>query len=263
MKRLEHQGILILPKHRAKGYLIIVNKKDFIHLRNDKAEEMAFAWCRKLGTPYVEDSVFRKNFFTDFCSQLKIPYTEEIDFESIITILETWKAGKARMDKDDKKRDREERRKLREKRKEKYGYAFVDKKKVEVSNYIAEPSCIFMGRGKHPFRGSWKEGPRKEDITLNLSKNAPRPIGSWKKIVWKPNKMWIASWTDKLSGKTKYVWLADTWGKKQEKEKAKFLKAKKLGKNLKKVEHLIDTGLHSSNLQLKVYSILQNPYLGI
>lgn len=200
---------------------------------------MAFHWVKKLNTPYVEDPIFRRNFFTDFCRELGVPFTEEIDFRELILAIEKEKLEKENRSKEEKKKEREERKKLREKRKEKYGYAYVDGKKVEISNFIAEPSCIFVGRGKHPLRGRWKEGPRKSDIILNLSPDAPRLKG-WKEIVWRPRKMWVASWIDKLSGKRKYVWLSDTWTKKQEREKKKFEKAKKLEKNITKVyEHII------------------------
>ena len=61
--------------------------------------------------------------------------------------------------------------------KEKYGHAIVDGVTVELGNYMAEPSSIFMGRGKHPLRGKWKDGATEEDITLNLSPDATRPAG--------------------------------------------------------------------------------------
>ena len=40
--------------------------------------------------------------------------------------------------------------------------------------------------------------------------------------------MWMASWTDYLTQKRKYVWLADTAGIKQDRDKAKYDKAKML-----------------------------------
>jgi len=245
MKSLKHNGIYVAPKYKAVGYTIIVNSRS-IQL-NDKQEEMAFAWCRKLGTPYVEDPVFRKNFFKDFCKELGIEYIENINFDQIIFQIEKERTRKERMTKEEKKKLAAERKKVREERKAKFGIAIVDGKEVPIANYAAEPSSIFMGRGKHPKRGCWKEGPRESDIVLNLSPDAPRPLGNWKEIVWKPKKMWIASWKDKLSGKIKYVWLSDTWGKKQEREKAKFDKAVKLSKNLKKVEAHINKGMLSSD----------------
>ena len=39
---------------------------------------------------------------------------------------------------------------------EKFKYAIVDNKKVELINYIVEPPGIFLGRGKHPLKGTIK-----------------------------------------------------------------------------------------------------------
>ena len=53
--------------------------------------------------------------------------------------------------------------------------------------------------------------------------------GNWKGIVWEPNKMYVAKWEDKLTGKIKYVWFSDTAFLKQNREKEKFQKAENLG----------------------------------
>jgi DNA topoisomerase-1 len=119
----------------------------------------------------------------------------------------------------------------------------VNGERVELGNYVAEPSSIFMGRGRHPLRGRWKVGPRQSDITLNLSPDAPPPPGEWAEIVWQPESLWVARWKDKLSGKLKYVWLSDTAPIKQEREAAKFDQAIELGENLVQVRAHIERGL--------------------
>ena len=68
-----------------------------------------------------------------------------------------------------------ERKAAREENKERYGWATIDGVRMEIGNYTVEPSSIFMGRGQHPFRGKWKEGPRHEDVELNLSPDADVP----------------------------------------------------------------------------------------
>ncbi len=107
---------------------------------------------------------------------------------------------------------------------------------LEVANWTAEPSCLFAGRGDHPQRGKWKEGPSEQDIILNLPPDAPKPEGNWKGIVWEPDKMYVAKWEDKLTGKIKYVWFSDTAFLKQNREKEKFQKAETLGKQIKQIE---------------------------
>jgi DNA topoisomerase-1 len=155
------------------------------------------------------------------------------------------KQKKEHMSKEKKKKLAAERKIARLERKERYGYAEVNGKKLEIANWTAEPSCLFAGRGDHPRRGKLKEGPREEDIILNLSPDSPRPAGNWKEIVWEPEKMYVAKWTDKLTGKIKYVWFSDTAFIKQNREKEKFKKAEKLGRQIKSIERHIIKNLDS------------------
>ncbi len=248
MKRLIHNGILVL-KYESKGFHIFVKGKK-IDLTPEQ-EEMAVAWVKKLGTPYVEDRVFVKNFFRDFSKALNVKdrlLHEDYNFSMIEEYVRREKELKLSLSREEKRKLAEHRKMVREANKEQYGYAIVDGSKVEVANYAAEPSSIFMGRGKHPLRGRWKKGPKKSDIILNLSPNAPHPQGNWKKIMWHPEFMWIASWKDKLSGKRKYVWLADTFNVKQMKEIEKFDKAKELANKIDEVRHHIANNLESTDL---------------
>jgi len=248
MKQLIHNGVLI-PKYEWKRLCITVKGKR-IPL-TAKQEEMAVAWVKKMGTEYVKDKVFVRNFFKDFCKALGIHEKlgpEDFDFSEIIEYIEKEKAWKESLTKEERKRLREERKALREANKEKYGYAIVDGVRMEISNYIAEPSCIFMGRGRHPKRGRWKEGPREEDIEINLSPDAPRPSGNWKRILWEPDVMWIARWRDKLSGKMKYVWLSENSKLKQKREIEKFNKAIELRRNIERIKRHIEENLDAEDL---------------
>jgi len=212
--------------------------------------EMAMAWAKKQGTPYVEDPTFVSNFMQDFSAELGVdpPLTvEEVDFGPALRIVRTERAAKKRLTKEERKALAAERKEEREALKEQYGYAIVNGERVEIANYAAEPSSIFMGRGKHPLRGRWKEGPQQSDITLNLSPDAPRPPGEWDEIVWQPESLWVARWRDKLSEKLKYVWLSDTAPVKQEREEAKFDQAVELDENLDRVRDYIEQGLRDSD----------------
>jgi hypothetical protein len=55
------------------------------------------------------------------------------------------------------------------------------------------------GGNKHPLRGRWKGGTNPKEILLNLSPDAPVPMGEWKEVIWQPDSMWIAKWQDKLT----------------------------------------------------------------
>jgi DNA topoisomerase-1 len=178
-----------------------------------------------------------------------------IDFSQIRNFILAEKANKESMSKEEKKKQAEERKIKRLEYKEKYGYADVDGQKLEIANWTAEPSCLFAGRGDHPQRGKWKEGPSEQDIVLNLPKDkkghllVERPSGNWKDIVWEPNKMYVAKWEDKLTKKIKYVWFSDTAFLKQNREKEKFQKADTLGKQIKQIEAHILKNLESKDVE--------------
>jgi DNA topoisomerase-1 len=277
MKSLKHNGIYV-PVYDYKGFSVKIEGEK-IKL-TPKSEQMAIAWIRKtmsLTTP--PDQVFMKNFMQEFLEQLKQEnpalqlldsFTEKylknmnaakpndvtnpdsdirkaIDFTEVSSYIEGEKQKKERMSKEQKKKLAAERKVARLERKEKYGYAWVNGKKLEIANWTAEPSCLFAGRGDHPRRGKWKEGPCEEDITLNLSPDSPRPPGNWKDIIWEPDKMYVAKWTDKLTGKIKYVWFSDTAFIKQNREKEKFKKAEKLDKNIKTIENHIMKNLDAKD----------------
>ena len=121
----------------------------------------------------------------------------------------------------------------------KFGTGKMDGNEVEIANYMAEPPGIFIGRGEHPLRGKWKPKVTSKDVTLNLGKEAKVPAGNWGKIVHDQESMWMASWTDFLTQKRKYVWLADTAGIKQDRDKAKYDKAKMLAKEIETIKNKI------------------------
>ena len=135
--------------------------------------------------------------------------------------------------------------------KAKYGMAIMDGKQVEVANYMAEPPGIFIGRGEHPMRGKWKPKVSSKDVTLNLGRDAKVPLGDWGKIVHDRDSMWMASWTDVLTQKRKYVWLADTAGIKQDRDKAKYDKAKKLASEIDKIKDKIVNDMQNKDAKLR------------
>ncbi|MFB1006133.1 MAG: DNA topoisomerase I, partial [Nitrosopumilus sp.] len=146
------------------------------------------------------------------------------------------------------------RKELREKLKIKYGIAVMDGKDVEVGNYMAEPPGIFIGRGEHPLRGKWKPRVTAKDVTLNLGKDAKTPQGNWGKIIYDNDSMWLASWMDVLTEKRKYVWLADTSGLKQDRDKEKYEKAVKLGNEIEKIKDRIVKDMKSKDPKISKIS---------
>jgi DNA topoisomerase-1 len=276
MKSLKHNGIFV-PYYDYKGFSIKINGQT-VKL-TPKSEQMAVAWIRKtLSTVSPPDSVFKRNFMREFLGQLKKenssagfldgfsskyltsidnpsailnngnqPLDSEIDFSEVTSYIGQEKQKKLSISKEEKKQQAEQRKAKRLEFKEKYGYAEVDGEKLEIANWAAEPSCLFAGRGDHPQRGKWKDGPNEGDIILNLPPDAPVPPGHWKGMVWEPDRMYVAKWEDKLTGKIKYVWFSDAAFLKQNREKEKFQKAETLGKQIKTIEQHILKNLNDKD----------------
>ena len=290
MKSLKHNGIYV-PQYEPKKFKLTI-KGETVAL-SPKSEQMAVAWIRKRqSTLSPPDKVFMKNFMREFLEQLKrenpsstplrlfaaeylkkIDYYEandvsnpnasihgDIDFSQIVNYLEQDKQQKLNMPPSEKKQVTAQRKAQRLELKEKYGYAEVDGQKLEIANWTAEPSCLFAGRGDHPQRGRWKEGPSKGDIILNFSpeegEEKPKKPEGWKDAVWEPDRMYVAKWADKLTGKIKYVWFSDSAFLKQNREKEKFKKAEELGKHIAEIEqHIIKNLDAKDEMKRKVATV--------
>jgi DNA topoisomerase-1 len=253
LNQLIHNGIVVpeLPRYLELSLVIRGQERRLTPLQ----EEMALAWAKKIGTEYVQDPGFVRNFIRDFSAALGIrpPLSlEEVDFSPALAVVQAERAAKEAMTTEERKALAAARKAQREELKEKYGHAIVDGERVELGNYMAEPSGIFMGRGKHPLRGKWKQGARQSDITLNLSKDAPRPKGDWAEVVWQPDSLWVARWEDKLTSKLKYVWLSDTAPVKQEREALKFDKADELNKRIEDIRKRIQQDVASDDPKQKM-----------
>jgi DNA topoisomerase-1 len=255
-KKLQHNGILFPPEYEKQGITIKI-KGETINLDINQ-EEMIYQWAKKKDTPYAQDKIFQKNFTGDFAKTLdskfkKISY-EDIDFANVYKVVDKEKDLKEMMTKEDRKALAVKRKELREKLKIKYGIAIMDGKEVEVGNYMAEPPGIFIGRGEHPLRGKWKPRVTAKHVTLNLGKDAKKPEGDWGKIIHDNDSMWLASWMDFLTQKRKYVWLADTAGLKQDRDKEKYEKAVKLGNEIEKIKDRIVKDMKSKDEKINKIS---------
>ncbi len=260
IERLKHNGVLV-PIYEFRGFTICCKGKR-IKLAPEQ-EEMALSWVKKLGTDYVEDPVFVRNFAGDFSKALGLETSAKIadfDFSEIIRWVEAEKARREAMSREERKNLAEVRKKAREENKQRYGYAEVNGEVIEIGSYTVEPPSIFMGRGKHPLRGRWKPRVNYEDIILNLSPDAPTPEpssgGHWKERVFDPHALWIAKWQDKLSGELKYLWIADTARFKQEREIEKFNRARELEGLVERVRQHIEGNLASEEIaQRKIATV--------
>ena len=266
-KTLEHNGVAFPPNHIVKGLSIKINNE--ILALNNEQEEIVYAWAKKKDTHYINDSIFQKNFLSDFKKILPHRFQNttninEIDFsdafrlvdeELKLKIIEKEKIQK--LSKEDKKKLINKKKQERERLKNFYGKAYVDGVEVEVANWLVEPPGLFMGRGLHPLRGRWKPRITSQDVVLNLGEDAPVPEGAWKNIVHDHSSTWLATWTEKLTDKRKYVWLHDSAFLRQNIDKEKYDKARNLEKYAFKIQkEIINKMINSKDLnQRKIATV--------
>lgn len=241
---LEHRGVAFPPEYQPRGITITV-RGEKLALNRDQ-EEVVYAWARKKDTHYIQDLTFQQNFLSDLQKLLPEIYNNitinEIDFSMAYRLADEEKKIKEEEKERYKTLSKEQKRNIsqakkaeRERLKAIYGKAVVDGIEVDVANWLVEPPGLFMGRGQHPMRGRWKPRVRPPDVTLNLGENAPVPEGNWKAIIHDHSSTWLAAWIEGLTGKRKYVWLHDSAALRQENDKAKYDKAKKLAEHEDKV----------------------------
>jgi DNA topoisomerase-1 len=248
LHELRHNGVVAPEPAPALGLHIVARGQTI--LLTPRQEEMALAWARKKGTPYVQDEVFAANFMRDFSAELGIEpplALDEVDLAACFAAVDAERAAKEALTPEQRKALSLERRMLREALQAQYGYAIVNGQRVELGAYMVEPSGIFMGRGQHPLRGRWKEGARQSDITLNMGPDASDIKGDWAEIVWQPESLWVARWQDKLGDKLKYIWLSDTAPVKQAREAQKFDKAIQLDAHIARVRQEIERALSDAD----------------
>ena len=173
-KTLSHNGVHFPPPYEPLGMSVRVDGKPVA--LSPLAEEMAYMFAKKKDTPYVQDPVFTSNFANDFVKQLP-PWCKgarygDIDFAEFYLRADREKAAKESMSKEEKKALAASRKEQREALKARFGRAALDGKEVDIANWMVEPPGLFMGRGKHPFRGKWKPRVQPSDVVLNLGETA-------------------------------------------------------------------------------------------
>lgn len=261
-KTLEHNGVAFPPNHILKGISININNERLI--LNIEQEEIIYAWAKKKDTHYIKDTLFQNNFLNDLKKVLPQKYKNikninEIDFSEAFKFVDNENQQKIiererlrNLSKEEKKKWLDTKKQEREKLKNFYGKARVDGVEVEVANWLVEPPGLFMGRGLHPLRGRWKPRVTPQDVILNLGEDAPVPEGAWKSIVHDHSSTWLATWTEKLTEKRKYVWLHDSAFLRQNTDKEKYDKALRLEKFASKIQkEIINKMIKAKDLNQK------------
>ncbi len=248
---LRHNGPFFPPEYEPHKIPIIVNNKKVI--LNPEAEEYATIYAKYLDTDYVNNNTFKKNFWKDFKEYIKnyeIKSLEDIDFSLIKQYLDNEKEKKKNLTKEQKEQIKNKQNEIEEP----YTFCIIDGSQQKVGNYKIEPPGIFIGRGSHPKIGKIKKRIQPEDVTLNLDKDAPKPIPNvsnhkWGEIIHDNTVIWLASWKDEITGKTKYVFTSLESFFKSKSDEEKFDLARKLKRKLGSIRENYEKELLSEDLK--------------
>ncbi|KAK5773893.1 hypothetical protein RI543_004791 [Arxiozyma heterogenica] len=203
-----------------------------------EAEEVAGFYAALLETDHGKNPVFQKNFFHDFkqvleenggtLNGIKINTFDKCDFTKMHKYFELKREEKKKLSLQERKQNRLERAKLEEP----YKFCELDGRREQVGNFRVEPPDLFRGRGAHPKTGKLKRRVYPEDITLNLSEDAPipdPPAGhKWGEVRHDNTVQWLAMWKENIFGSHKYVRLAANSSLKGQSDFKKFEKAREL-----------------------------------
>lgn len=257
---LIHNGPYFAEPYVKHNIPIIINNEKII--LEKLPEEYATLYAKYITTDYVKNNNFNKNFTKDFFKVLpnelikkyNLKNVTEIDFSLINQKLEKDRLNKLEKSKEIKEKEKMERLKLEEP----YMFCMIDGAQVKVGNYRIEPPGIFLGRGSHPKIGKIKKRISPQDVTINLSKDAPIPKpnvdGTWKSVVHQKDKIWLASWKDEITGKTKYIFTSMDSIFKSKSDEMKFDTSRKLKKKVKSIREKYTEELKSNDLKTKQHA---------
>lgn len=253
---LSHNGLLFPPEYVQHYTPLVYDGKDIV--LDSAAEEIATIYAKYLESEYINNKIFTKNFWKDFKHYIK-KYSEikdfsKCDFSKIKDYVLKEKERKMLMTKDEKLAIKEE----KDKEAENYKVAILDGKAEPVGNFRVEPPGIFIGRGCHPKLGKIKPRVFPSDITINIGKESKIPSAfvynkeyKWKKVIHNKEVKWLASWSDIITGKIKYVWLGSHSKFKAESDLKKFELARKLKSKIKNIRAENDNKILNGTLKEK------------
>ena len=252
-----HNGPYFAEPYIKHDIPIIINNEKFI--LEKLAEEYATLYAKYIKTDYVSNNTFNRNFTKDFFKVLpkdiikkySLKLVTEIDFSLIHAKLEKDRLKRLERTKEMKEREK----KQRLEKEEPYMFCMIDGSKVKVGNYKIEPPGIFLGRGSHPKLGMIKKRINPKDVTLNIGKDStiskPNVDGQWGKVIHEKDKIWLASWKDRITDKNKYVFTSVESIFKSKSDMEKFDMARKLKKKANSIRERYILELESDDIIVK------------
>lgn len=246
---LSHNGVLFPPEYIKHG--IPVNYDGLDVELDIESEEYATIYAKYITTEYINNPIFKKNFWNDWKIILgkshQIQSLDKCNFQKIYDYLMEQKEIKKNKDDDEKNKQKEF--------EEKYKIAIVDGKEQPVGNFRIEPPGIFIGRGCNPKLGKIKKRIYPEDIIINIGKEAqiPKPLSGhqWGDVIHDKTVEWLASWKDDITGKIKYVWLGVSSDFKAKSDLKKFDLARKLKRKIKTIQEINNKNLSNNTEYLR------------
>jgi len=248
---LQHNGPMFPPPYVPHKIPVLINNIEVI--LPSEAEEYATMYARFIGTDYVDNNTFKKNFWKDFKPTLANNNItlDNIDFTPIKKYLDKIKDEKVNMSKETKEKLKKEQDTIEEP----YKFCIIDGVQQQVGNYKIEPPGIFLGRGSHPKIGHIKKRILPSDVTINLSKDAPVPKLShdmkWGHVIHDQNVIWLASWKEEITGKNKYVFTSLDSFFKSKSDQDKFDLARQLKKKVSSIREDYEKQLLSTDMKTK------------
>lgn len=226
-KTLEHNGICIPEPYKIQqGYIIYKNKKYNIKT------ELECALNLYQNSNFKKDKVYKCNFLNS------IHHLLPVSCNSIDNIqIPKLKKHKTIIKKSNI-----------------YNTCIINGKKEKIDKFFADPPCIFQGRGVHSKRGYYKPGIKQENITINISKGKEIK-GEWKNIIHDSNVDWIASWTDPITRKIKYIYPSVSSKLKMNDALQKFDFARQLNKNINRIRYSYLDDIKNSSDVIKQHAI--------
>jgi DNA topoisomerase-1 len=253
---LEHNGVLFPPDYIPHGIKLVYDNSPIDLV--PEAEEVAGFFGQLLGTDYAKNDVFCRNFFEDFVHVLDecqpnhpIQEFEKCNFDLIFQYYEQLKERRKNRTKAEKDAEKVEKKIVEDK----YSWALLDGRREKVGSYRIEPPGLFRGRGDHPKTGRLKKRVMPEQITLNLSEQAPipePPAGhAWGAIVHDNKVTWLATWKENVNQSVKYVFLAATSSLKGQSDFKKFEKARQLTQHIASIRETYTADLRHKQMEVR------------
>lgn len=254
---LIHNGPMFAPPYIQHNIPVIIN--GIKHQLTGLAEEYITMYARYIGTDYVKKSKFNKNFLNDLRkvlpSHIKINTMDEVNMNDIKKHLDKIKEHTYNMSKEEKERVKNNNSTIEEP----YKYCIINGGQMKIGNYKIEPPGIFLGRGDHPKLGMIKTRTNPEDVIINISKDAlvPKPnvAGHWKQVIHNNEVVWLATWTDNISGKNKYVFTSMESIFKSKSDMDKFDLARQLKKKVNTVRSQYYADMKSNDIVSQQHAV--------